>query len=340
MSRPGRSVHYQRTTTISSHPSGLEPSKYLSLVLISYHNLIYHSRLPTPPATVTRKTAKGKGPFAPPTAIPLPSHLDRLSKVHTALQHALSHALATHAMSPSSETGIVRNVLNHLSLNTYTGLTTKFDIDDLRRLCWIWEWNGKTLPSSDSKFDASDSKVNAKSPTKAKADDEDRNPFLDDKPVPTHASDFKGKGKSKATAVEEDDNPFLDDKPATTHASDSKCKAKAKPLADEEDDNPFLDVKPAHTPAKDWTRGAMGFIVTQTTHYSKTSKSRVPAYGIGVEVEMDIDKDITSGIAAVARWTAASEDRKKEFHKKLQTWVDVRVYFSSVVHYVFILVSR
>ncbi|KAI0787083.1 hypothetical protein BC629DRAFT_1714829 [Irpex lacteus] len=227
------------------------------------------TELPTPPATVTRKTVKGKGPFAPPTAIPLPSHLDRLSKVHTALQHALSHALATHAMSPSSETGIVRNVLNHLSLNTYTGLTTKFDIDDLRRLCWIWEWDGKTLPSSDPKFDASDFKVNAKSQTKVKADDEDRNPFLDDKP--------------------------------------------------------------------DWTRGSMGFIVTQTTHYSKSSKSRVPAYGIGVEVEMDIDKDITSGIAAVARWTAASEDRKKEFHKKLQTWVDVRVYFSSIVHYVLIL---
>lgn len=164
-------------------------------------------------------------------------------------------------MSPS-EAGIVRNVLTHLSLGTYTGLTTKFDIDDLRRLCWLWEWDGKTLPVTDVKADVSDS---------------------------------KGKGKAKFPTVDEDDdNPFLDDKPVSTSI-----------------------------PAKDWTRGAMGFIVSQTTHYSKLAKSRVPAYGIGIEVEMDIDKDMKGGMAAVARWTAASEDRRKEFRKKLESWIDV-----------------
>ena len=197
----------------------------------------------------------------PISAIPLPSHLNRLNNVQTALQHALSHALATCAMSPS-DAGIVRNVLTHLSLGTYTGLTTKFDIDDLRRLCWLWEWDGKALPVNDVKEDASDS---------------------------------KGKGKAEFPTVDEDDdNPFLDDKPVSTSI-----------------------------PAKDWTRGAMGFIISQTTHYSKLSKSRVPAYGIGIEIEMDIDKDMKGGMAAVARWTAASEDRRKEFRKKLEIWIDV-----------------
>ena len=50
-------------------------------------------------------------------------------------------------MSPSEETGIVRNVLNHMSLGAYTGFTTSINIEDLKRLCWVWEWDGKTLPS-------------------------------------------------------------------------------------------------------------------------------------------------------------------------------------------------
>ena len=110
----------------------------------------------------------------PISAIPLPSHLNRLNNVQTALQHALSHALATCAMSPS-DAGIVRNVLTHLSLGTYTGLTTKFDIDDLRRLCWLWEWDGKALPVNDVKEDASDSKGKGKAKF-PKVDDDDDNP--------------------------------------------------------------------------------------------------------------------------------------------------------------------
>ncbi|KAJ6599209.1 hypothetical protein DFH09DRAFT_1356304 [Mycena vulgaris] len=169
----------------------------------------------------------------------LPPHLLRLCTVHTGLQHALSHALATCAVSPTSDTGIVRNVLNNLSLSTYTGLTTQFNVDDLRRLCWIWEWDGNKVPSAAS-------------------------------------------------------------------------------LSVPDDENPFLDVTP---PPKDWTRGAMGIVLSPATHHSKVDGKRVPAYGIGIEVEMDIDKDMTGGMAAVARWTAAGESRRDAFREKVISWM-------------------
>ena len=142
--------------------------------------------------------------------------------------------------------------MNHHSLSNYTGLTTKFDIDDLKRLCWIWEWDGKELPTT--------------SPKGGPTEDDDDNPFLDDKPPPT--------------------------------------------------------------PAKDWTRGSMGFIVSQTSHFSKATSSRVPVYGIGIEVEMDIDKGMGEGMAAVARWTTASESRKKQVLSKLERWMEVCDHFS------------
>ncbi|TRM68240.1 hypothetical protein BD626DRAFT_394784 [Schizophyllum amplum] len=189
---------------------------------------------PTPPATVSRKGGK-------PDPKPLPAHLSRLYTIQNSLLHALSHALATCAVSPSSDTGIVRNVLNHFSLNTYTGMTTQFDLNDLKRLCWLWEWDGKELPK-----DAAD-----------------------------------------------DDNPFLE----STAPSPSASKA------------------------KDWTRGAMGIVVSPATH--KVEGKRVPAYGIGIEVEMDIDKDMGGGMAAVARWTSAAESRRKEFRQKLDRWVEL-----------------
>lgn len=67
----------------------------------------------------------------------------------------------------------------------------------------------------------------------------------------------------------------------------------------------------------------MGFVITQTTHFSKASGTRVPAYGIGIEVEMDIDKEMSEGIAAVARWTTAGETRRQEVKSKLESWVKV-----------------
>ena len=187
-----------------------------------------------------------------------------MHKIQTSLQHALSHALATCAVSPSEDTGVVRNVLNHLSLGAYTGLTTKIDVDDLRRLCWLWEWDGKTL----------------KAPKAASS-----------------ARKAKGKGKAK----------------------------EEPPAEDEEDENPFLeDAKPvAEALPKDWTRGGMGFVISQTTHYLKSAGTRLTVYGLGIEVEMDIDKDMKGGIAAVARWTADSETRRKDVLVKLRKWVKV-----------------
>ncbi|KAH0840068.1 hypothetical protein J3R83DRAFT_1035 [Lanmaoa asiatica] len=174
-------------------------------------------------------------PRSPPRS--LPSHLTRLDNIHSALQHALSHALATCAVSPSEHTGIIRNVLNHVSVATYSGLTSRFGEDDLKRLCWTWEWDPASLPVS---------------------------------------------------ATQDDSNPFL----VSTGSP------------------------------KDWTRGSMGFVVSPTSHYSKTAGKRVPVYGIGIEVEMDIDKGMTGGMAAVARWTADADRRRTEFRSKLESWVN------------------
>ncbi|KAL1761503.1 hypothetical protein FB107DRAFT_286135 [Schizophyllum commune] len=189
---------------------------------------------PTPPATRSRKGGKTEAKL-------LPDHLSRLYAIQNSLLHALSHALATCAVSPSSDTGVVPNVLNHFSLNTYTGMTTRFNVDDLKRLCWLWEWDMKKAP---------------------KDDDEDENPFLE-----------------------------------SSSSSDSPTKA------------------------KDWTRGAMGIVVSPATH--RVDGKRVPAYGVGIEVEMDIDKDMGGGMAAVARWTSAAESRRKEFRQKLDRWVEL-----------------
>ena len=62
----------------------------------------------------------------------------------------------------------MRNVLTHLSLATYTGLTTQISLDDLRRLCWVWEWDGGTPVEN------------------ANGVDDDENPFLD---APTTSED-------------------------------------------------------------------------------------------------------------------------------------------------------
>ncbi|KAJ7596609.1 hypothetical protein C8J56DRAFT_291709 [Mycena floridula] len=184
----------------------------------------------TPPASASRKVTKSRDDD-------FPRHLARLLEINTALQNALSHALATCGVSPSSETGIARNVLNHLSLTTYSALSN-FAVEDLLRLCWIWEW-----------------------------------------------------------------------KPGAS-----------KPNEDGDDENPFLD-EPTSSQSKDWTRGAMGIVLTPTIH--KNAGKRVKAYGIGVEVEMNIDKDMGEGMAAVARWTAASDARKTEFRKKLLLWMQL-----------------
>ncbi|KAH9045173.1 hypothetical protein EDB85DRAFT_1905086 [Lactarius pseudohatsudake] len=124
---------------------------------------------PSPPSTVKASRLKTVSVRQTPETISdisaLPSHLSRLFTIQTALQHALSHALASCAVSPSAETGILRNVLNHHTLNAYSGLSVKLDLDDLSRLCWLWEWRGNVIPS-------------ANKPSRVKEDDS--NPFLED----------------------------------------------------------------------------------------------------------------------------------------------------------------
>ncbi|KAJ7460353.1 hypothetical protein B0H11DRAFT_1872498 [Mycena galericulata] len=167
----------------------------------------------------------------------LPVHLSRLRSMHAAVQHALSYALATCTTSPTSDTGIIRNVLNNFSLSSYSGLTTQLGVDDLRRLCWIWEWDGMTVPAPN---------------TVAYADD------------------------------------------------------------------PFLECRP---PGKDWTRGAMGIVLSPAT--TLLDGRRVPAYGIGIEI--DLDKDAPGDMTAVAQWTTAGESRMKAVQEKLLTWVKLHL---------------
>ena len=121
----------------------------------------------------------------------------------------------------------------------------KLDVDDLSRLCWLWEWEGDVVP-----------------PEKTKPSRDDSNPFLED----------------SSTSQQ----------------------------------------------PKDWTRGSMGFVISPTSHFNKSSKSRISAFGIGIEVEMDLDKDMGSGMASVARWTADSEKRRQLVLSKLRRWVEVR----------------
>ncbi|KXN86377.1 hypothetical protein AN958_10239 [Leucoagaricus sp. SymC.cos] len=199
-------------------------------------------KLRTAPLTPSSISRRGKSSGTTPLVTKLPDHLSRLYTIHNSLQRAISHALATCAVSPTSDSGHLRNVVNHISLKTYSGLSSSFENDDLSRLCWLWEWDGETIP------------------------------------------------EPKNGEKEKEDNPFLD------------------------------EPTPA---AEDWTRGAMGFLITPTTHLSKQARQRIPAYGIGIEIEMDIDKGMDSGMAAVARWTSGSDLRQKEIKRKLEKWVQL-----------------
>ncbi|KLO19780.1 hypothetical protein SCHPADRAFT_924102 [Schizopora paradoxa] len=170
----------------------------------------------------------------------LPEHLDRLLAIQANLHRALSHALATSAVSPTSDTGIVPNVLNNHTLSAAAGLSRTCTVDDIKRLCWLWEWDGKDLPPPDAL----------------------------------------------------------------------------------EDENPFLDDTPSEGP-KQWQRGSMGMVITPTTYLSRATNKRTPAYGIGIEVEMDIDRGMAGGMAAVARWTSKGDVRQKELSAKLRRWAEL-----------------
>jgi hypothetical protein len=132
---------YSQKTQNSASPSTL------------YAPHIGSDRSTSPPSPSPSVQSKKSDTSVP---IKLPSHLARLQNTHTALQHALSHALATCAVSPTSDTGIVRNVLNSFSLNAYSGLSTHCGTEDIRRLCWLWEWDAETLDNKAQKEDVED----------------------------------------------------------------------------------------------------------------------------------------------------------------------------------------
>jgi hypothetical protein len=55
-------------------------------------------------------------------------------------------------------------VLNHHTLAAYSGLSVKLDVDDLSRLCWLWEWRGDVIPPPNKS---------------SRANEDDSNPFLE-----------------------------------------------------------------------------------------------------------------------------------------------------------------
>jgi len=77
-------------------------------------------------------------------------------------------------------------------------------------------------------------------------------------------------------------------------------------------DDPFVEVP------KDWRRGGSGIVVTQTLHSSRAHCKRVPAYGIGIEVNT-----FGKGMSSIAQWTADARKRREMIAHRLESWVDV-----------------
>ncbi|CUA77137.1 hypothetical protein RSOLAG22IIIB_06528 [Rhizoctonia solani] len=193
-------------------------------------------------------------------SVPLPSHLSRMIATHTALESTLSLSLATSSRAPSQITGHLPAITNTVAIES-AGLRVRCGVEELRRLCWLWEWDGCTLPQS----------------------------------------------------ANEDHNVIA---------------RSVGPLVDSSEDNPFLDSntprKPVPAPAPppiDWVRGGMGLIVTPTTQLQRAEGRRVPAYGIGIKVEVTPDESVGVALSAVAKWTADSHLRRKELTDKLHQWV-------------------
>ncbi|KAF8757895.1 DNA replication factor Cdt1 C-terminal domain [Rhizoctonia solani] len=203
-------------------------------------------------------------------SLPLPSHLSRMVTIHTALETSLSLSLATSSRAPSQLTGHLPAITNTVALES-AGLRVRCGVEEIRRLCWLWEWDGCTLPQS----------------------------------------------------VDEASKPGI---------------RSTGPLEDSSEDNPFLDSNtprksaPAPTPPPtDWLRGGMGLIVTPTTQIQRAEGRRVPAYGIGIKVEVTSDDSVGVALSAAAKWTADSHLRRKELTDKLHQWVKVRCYWGPVI---------
>ena len=209
----------------------------------------------------------------------------------------MSFALATGQKAPDPENGRVPAVLNHLGIAERGMGSIRMDADDLRRLCWIWEWD----PDAEHEGPST----------------QETKPVLSERTTRTHVhSDASMRSVDSAEEVgDEDDNPFL--------VKHTLVRGKAQ------GDNPFIGGSESETP-KDWIRGGSGFIITPALHVQKntatgTSK-REPAYGIGIEVDWaheDVSGGRVGGMGAVSRWVTAGETRKPAFKEKLERWVEV-----------------
>ncbi|KAG8711222.1 hypothetical protein FRC09_020712 [Ceratobasidium sp. 395] len=100
------------------------------------------------------------------------------------------------------------------------------------------------------------------------------------------------------------------------------------PIEDSSEDNPFLESntprKPVPAPAPpptDWVHGGMGLIITPTTQLQRAQGRRMPAYGVGIKVEVASEKSTGVALSAVAKWTADFHLRRKDIADKLQRWV-------------------
>ncbi|CAE6461647.1 unnamed protein product [Rhizoctonia solani] len=193
-------------------------------------------------------------------SVPLPSHLSRIIATHTAIESTLSLSLATSSRAPSQVMGRLPAITNTVALES-SGLRVRCGVDELRRLCWLWEWDGCTLPQTA---------------------DEGQQPSV------------RSKGPVEDSS---EDNPFLD--------SNTPRKPAPAPVA----------------PPTDWIRGGMGLIVTPTTQIQRAEGRRVPAYGIGIKVEVTSEESVGIALSTVAKWTADSHLRRKELTDKLHQWV-------------------
>lgn len=229
--------------------------------------------------------------------VDLPEEFQRLVNIQAALEQALSVSLATAQISPDPDTGLIPNVLNHMSLQE-RGLGVRVTVEDLKKLCWMWEWDGVTPPAHLARKQPISSSKKGKG--KLVKDEDD--------------SDVEG----EQIGEDPEENPFL-----------------AKPIrtsgGDDEDENPFLSEKRSTPPPKDWIRRGMGFCLSSTMHVTRLDKSspnkRVPAYGIGIEVDWsheDVAGGRVGGMTAVARWTSGGGGRKKALLKKLESWKEVK----------------
>lgn len=230
-------------------------------------------------------------PSTPSTKSDLPKHLARLLNIYYSLEQSMIATL--HRLTPDSDNGRFPAVLNHLGIAECGMGSMQMDADDLRRLCWIWEWD------PDAEHEMSIQK-------------EGLVPFPHTTRTGVHSDTTMRLVNSAEEEGDEDGYFFLH-----KHAH-FKGKAQGDNYGSESETS------------EDWIRRGSGFIITPTLHVRKnaatgTFKSE-PAYGIGFEVDCaheDVTGGRVGGTSALERWAAARETRIGTFKAKLETWVKV-----------------